>query len=73
MLHGPQAIVERLNTLRAQQLPAVDAACGRLEEVLQGDPYLRQRLGSVTVEAQNKAIYSLHKCAFDASGRARAD
>lgn len=54
--------MERLNTLRQQQLPAVDAACKRLEAVLQADPYLQQRLVSVTVEAHNKALYSLHKC-----------
>lgn len=59
-----QAIVERLNTLRQLQLPAVDAACSRLESVLQADPYLQQRLVSVTVEAHNKALYSLHKCVF---------
>ena len=55
--------MERLNTLRAQQLPAVDAACRRLEGVLQGDAYLQQRLCRVTVEAHSKALYSLHKCA----------
>jgi hypothetical protein len=54
--------VERLNALRAQQLPAVDAACRRLEGVLQADPYLQQRLCRVTVEAHSKALYSLHKC-----------
>ena len=58
-----QAIVERLNALRAQQLPAVDAACRRLEGVLQSDPYLQQRLCRVTVEAHSKALYSLHRCA----------
>jgi hypothetical protein len=61
---GDQAIMERLNTLRAQQLPAVDAACRRLEGVLQADPYLQQRLCRVTVEAHSKALYSLHKCAL---------
>ena len=59
-----QAIVERLNALRTQQLPAVDAACRRLEGVLQSDPYLQQRLCRVTVEAHSKALYSLHKCAI---------
>jgi hypothetical protein len=54
--------VERLNALRAQQLPAVDAACRRLEGVLASDPYLQQRLCRVTVEAHSKALYSLHKC-----------
>ena len=58
-----QAMVDHLNKLRHVQLPAVDSACHALETVLEADPYLAARLESVTVEAHNKALYSLHTCA----------
>lgn len=56
-----QAMVDHLNALREQQMPAVDKACRALETVLAADPYLAARLRGAIVESHNKALYSLHK------------
>ena len=62
-------VQRRLDSLARAQGPVVLQAQQALQAKLNGDAYLQSRMARVTVEAHQKAVYSVFRCAARMAGR----